>query len=89
LRCVTEGAWGTEDLTERLAALTFSAEAELDAEVTLTAACADELTFDRVGPVALRFRAGSTWALAEQLALTWQMAEERELTWSGLEALCK
>lgn len=85
----TEDAMDTGGAQTALDTLTFNATAELDATVTLVASYGSKMIFNPLGPVHLRFRDGSTWALIEYKNMTWDMIEGQELTWDELEALRK
>lgn len=89
LVCKTAEYWGTAGIQTALAALRFNATAGLDATLTLIASCELAVTFDALGPVALRFRDGATWALIEAQGWTWEGIETAGLGWAGVEALRK
>lgn len=83
------GFASADSLQAALAALTFTSTADLDAQLTLTAASLPEVIFDTLGPVALIFRGGATWALIEDKALTWEVVETAEMDWTDLESMTK
>ncbi len=89
LVCETAEYWDTAGIQTALAALLFNSTAGLDATLTLIASCKSAVTFDALGPVALRFRDGATWALIEDQGWTWDGIETAELNWAGMEALRK
>ena len=72
-----------------LNALHFTASAELDSTVTLTAGNTAEGDLSPVGPVKMIFRGGATWALVESKELTWNTVEDAEMTWNDLENMKK